>query len=373
MSDLLRKLGRNAQKGSKPRCHWLTHGTPDEAAARLTALIEPWGSVSVDDHWMPDGFESTDEAQLHRSPELFSTPDDCQIIRDWWFKIVRGGRQTAPSIDIASTCTVGGKKGIMIVEAKAHDLELIDEEKGKPLKCDPSIGEQRNHNHIGDAIANATQLLSDATGVDWSLSRDNRYQMSNRFATACKLAELGYAVIVVYLGFLGAQEMKKGKKQRALIDQKDWTSLVTSHSSPLFPNEVWNQSHPVHGQQIIPIIRSAVMPFDRPCLDVEFFRTEEYPNPVSQEKTMNNKNATIYYAHVFRRDTDAVPGYAYEYRIFVSDSDEPGYRVYSAVGPEGLTMKDQNLIPVDIDERSHLKSLVERWHPDRDDLNFGQK
>lgn len=268
MGDLLLSLESNQRRGSKPRCHWLTHGKPEEVAARLTAIIEPWGSVSVDDHWMPDGFAITDEAQLHKAPGLFSTPDHCQIIRDWWFKIVRGGRQTAPSIDIASTCTVDGKAGILLIEAKAHDLELIDEEKGKPLKSDPTIGEQTNHDHIGGAIANANQPLSDATRVKWSLSRDSRYQMSNRFATACKLTELGYPVIVLYMGFLNAEDMRFGGRT-PLASYYEWFTLVTDHSAPLFPKDVWNNVHKVHGQPLIPIIRSMVIPHDRPCVTCE--------------------------------------------------------------------------------------------------------
>lgn len=268
MVDLLHRLESNQRRGSKPRCHWLTHGTREEVAGRLTTLIEPWGTVSVDDCWMPDGFETTDEAQLHKTPGLFSKPEHCQVIRDWWFKIVRGGRQTAPSIDIASTCAMDGKTGILLVEAKAHDLELIDEEKGKPLKSEPSIGQQTNHKHIGDAITNTNQLLSDATRVEWSLSRDSRYQMSNRFATACKLTELGYPVIVVYLGFLNAKDMRFGGRN-PMTNHDHWTKLVTDHSAPLFPREVWNNKHKVHGQPLIPIIRSVVIPHDSPCVTCE--------------------------------------------------------------------------------------------------------
>lgn len=212
MSDLLQKLGRNAQKGSKPRCHWLTHGTPNAIAARLTKLIDPWGNVSASDAWMPEGFEQTDEAELHKAVRLLTAAGHCEQIRDWWFKIVRG-EQTAPSFDIASTCTAGSKRGILLVEAKAHDLELIDEEKGKSIKQEPSTGQRTNHDHIGEAISNANKPFADSTGHPWSLSRDDRYQMSNRFASACKLTELGYPVILVYLGFVNAEDMRLGKRQ----------------------------------------------------------------------------------------------------------------------------------------------------------------
>ncbi len=56
MDSLLKKLGPKQRKGSKPRCHWLTHGARGQVACRLNALAEPWGSVSTADRWMPEGF-----------------------------------------------------------------------------------------------------------------------------------------------------------------------------------------------------------------------------------------------------------------------------------------------------------------------------
>ena len=75
MGSLLEKLKRNQRRGSKPRCHWLTHGAPRQVASRLNALTEPWGSVSAGDRWMPEGFDQVDEAQLHRSHRLLRMQD----------------------------------------------------------------------------------------------------------------------------------------------------------------------------------------------------------------------------------------------------------------------------------------------------------
>ena len=60
MDNLLEKLRRNQRSGSKPRCHWLTHGPPERVASRLNELVAPYSSVSEADQWMPDGFEQTD-------------------------------------------------------------------------------------------------------------------------------------------------------------------------------------------------------------------------------------------------------------------------------------------------------------------------
>jgi len=52
------------------RCHLLTHGSPDEVAARLSFLAAPFAQVSSSDCWMPQGFDDIEEAQLHNAPRL---------------------------------------------------------------------------------------------------------------------------------------------------------------------------------------------------------------------------------------------------------------------------------------------------------------
>jgi len=250
------KLRRNQQKGSKPRCHLLTNGTASEVAARLTSLIEPWGDVRFTDCWMPSGFERCAEAQLHTANELIPDRQDRQALRDWWLAVSTEGT-TTPNIDLASTCLVRGKQGLLLVEAKAHDAELRSEERGKQADNHSSNGSQRNHDHIDLAIRAASNSLSEATKLKWSLSRDSRYQMSNRFAWAWKLAELGIPVILAYVGFVGCEEMRKGKKQRPISSQEQWEDMVCDHSRPLFPDEVWNREWHVRGHSLIPIIRTS--------------------------------------------------------------------------------------------------------------------
>ena len=261
MNALLHGLPAKARRGSKPRCHIMTHGSRGEVAARLSGLIAPFGSVDPTDCWMPEGFERIDEAELHKAVRLLGE-DHCAEMRAWWFAIFRGGRQTGPSFDIASTCTVtldgGHKRGILLIEAKAHDTELANEERGKPLAVSASDGRRRNHERIGEAIRAANEPFNAATGFNWLLSHDSRYQMSNRFASACKLAELGYPVVLVYLGFLNAEEMKDQGKP--LESPEEWDRLVKSHSGPLFPPAVWNGQFTLHGQPFVPLIRSVDQP-----------------------------------------------------------------------------------------------------------------
>lgn len=267
MSELLEKLGSKQRKGSKPRCHWMTHGTRKQVAARLTKLIGPWGTVSTDDHWMPGGFDQISEAELHKTPKLL-TNSHCERLREWWLAVASNNSKT-PNFDLAMSCTIDGMKGIVIVEAKAHTEELNKEIIGKNLRDAVTANACRNHVRIASCIQESNFALMEQTGLRWALSHEWCYQMSNRFTWAWKLAELGYPVILVYLGFLKAEEMRSGKKKLPLESLEDWNLLVKSHSRRLFPDEAWDSRWTVHGQPFIPLIRSTEIPYDREIDDAD--------------------------------------------------------------------------------------------------------
>ncbi|MFC1976651.1 hypothetical protein ACFLWS_00040 [Chloroflexota bacterium] len=113
-----------------------------------------------------------------------------------------------PHWDIASTCTVEGKSGLLIVEAKAHDQELIRGKAGKKRGKVESTDSLRNRAQIDSCMNNVNVSLAAETKFSWFLSIEHCYQMSIRFAWAWKLTELGIPVILVYLGFLKAEEMR---------------------------------------------------------------------------------------------------------------------------------------------------------------------
>ena len=108
--------------------------------------------------------------------------------------------RTTPNWDIASTCTIKGQRGLLLVEAKAHSAEL-----GESDSC--GSRNRGNHERIRWAITEAAAGLQTATGSSWILSPDGHYQLSNRFAWSWKLASLGIPVVLLYLGFLNAEEM----------------------------------------------------------------------------------------------------------------------------------------------------------------------
>jgi len=256
MSDLLQRLGPKERRGSKPRCHFLTHGSANDIAGRLSALAAPFATVSSEDHWMPQGFIDRKEAELDKAPLLLDEGVR-QALKSWWLAPTSYGART-PNLDIASTCIIGGKHGMLLVEAKAHDEELNKEACGRRLDSRSSEDRKASHRTIGAAIAGASNGLERATSLPWKITRDSHYQMSNRFAWAWKLTELGVPTILVYLGFLGAAEM--ADQGIPFANHADWERLVLSHSESLFPSQVWGQRWESNGHAFIPLIRSEKYP-----------------------------------------------------------------------------------------------------------------
>lgn len=256
INNLLSKLQGNQPRGSKPRCHLFTHGSPATVAARLTRLCAPFGSVTATDKWMPRGFDDVTEAQLDKATSLVR-PALGKQLHEWW--LGKGPHEgMTPNFDIASTCIIGGQPGLMLMEAKAHDRELIDAEAGRVVPKDASPERMATQEPIGQAIEDANRGLAAATSQAWKLDRDSHYQMSNRFAWSWKLAELGVPVILVYLGFISAVEMED--KGKLILSQKDWEQTVMAHSQPLFPAKIWNNNWAVGGVSLAPVIRTEDQP-----------------------------------------------------------------------------------------------------------------
>jgi hypothetical protein len=252
MNQLLGRLNPKERRGSKPRCHLMTHGASDEVAMKLTALIAPFGNVSKNDSWMPVGFADVQEAELNKSPRLLSQADRYQL-GTWWLPADRQSART-PNFDIASTCTIGDAPGLLLIEAKAHAEELRKEAVGRIIQADSSDDRKASHGAIGKAIASAAEGLSLATNAPCRISRDTHYQMSNRFAWAWKLTQLGIPVILVYLGFLHANEMKD--RGKPFDSDDEWKDIVRDHSASLFGADPWEKIWNCGGHPLVPLIRS---------------------------------------------------------------------------------------------------------------------
>lgn len=209
---------------------------------------------------MPQGFGDLREAQLGTAVQLLK-PEDCSKIASWWLAFP-SPRANTPNWDIASTCSIDGKRGLLLIEAKAHHNELLSEAHGKQLRQPSSPNSLRNHEHIAERIQDACKALRANTKLHWSLSRDRHYQLSNRFASAAKLLSMGYPVILVYLGFLRAEEMRD--RGKPFETSGEWEELVRSQSKTVVPREVWQQKWIINERSFVALIRS----LQRPLVDV---------------------------------------------------------------------------------------------------------
>jgi len=214
-------------------------------------LAAPYVTIDPEpkqDIWMPRGLLEPLEARFDRT--LRFVPQATQkLLIDWWLK-VKGSANT-PNWDIVSTCTIEGKLGLLLVEAKAHAKEMGTG--GKPRE-----GNEANHAQIGIAIQEANTGLNEIM-PGWALQRDACYQLSNRFAWAWKLASFGIPVVLVYLGFRNAAEMES--RGPTFATQQDWEMCVKAHAKGIVPEEAWGSRLDIEGTPLIPLLRSLELRF----------------------------------------------------------------------------------------------------------------
>lgn len=252
-------LPRHQRRGSRPRCLRFVEGDREDVAGRLTAMVGLANvMVGEDDFWMPWGLprpigdgdwdlSPTWEAKLEKD-EGFLLPEHRESITRWWLEVVT--RANTPNWDIASTCRIDGKQGVLLVEAKAHDGELSSSGKGIPTTLDGV----KNDEKIGAAIKQASAELN-RIKPGWSLSRDSHYQLCNRFAWSWKLAQLGVPVILVYLGFLHAHEMDD--RGEPFASHEAWVHAAKLDSCEFVPRSIWDNCLMVNDTPMWTLIRSA--------------------------------------------------------------------------------------------------------------------
>ena len=276
--EWLAQLPKKERHGSRPRCVLLVDGSKKEVAGRLTTLVgiddvtvtyydtwKPWGKPVKKEDGLWDKTPSK-EASRKGLIELLSgyygkkrSGVIGQQLRTWWNPY--NGR--TPIWDIASTCRIQDKSGLLLVGAKAHGNEL--DRSGKPFREEiASCNARKNHRQIDSAITEANADLQSLTGWHWQLSRDDHYQLSNRFAWSWKLATLGIPVVLIYLGFLDAEDMAyDGPLFRS---EREWEHILKDHSRSFVDEKCWRKRINVHGVPLLPLIRVFDQPF-RPCED----------------------------------------------------------------------------------------------------------
>jgi hypothetical protein len=236
-------------KGSRLRCLLLTSQSDTEVAGVLTSLVAPHASVTPEDRWAPRGLREPDEGKLGETPGFLPEGGPDALTR-WW--LANPGRANTPNWDLVSTCRINDRTGLVLVEAKAHEAELGDNQCGA-VDAD-------NIDRIDNALAEAmagwnTQMPG------FVLSAKTHYQLSNRFAFAWKLATMGVPVVLVYLGFLDAKEMEWGDRV-LLKSQARWRDCVLDRSKGTIQQAAWDRTFDVDGTPVTVLIRSAVVAID---------------------------------------------------------------------------------------------------------------
>lgn len=207
---------------------WVNTGR-EAFAASLTDLLRPSGvTVTASDFRVPQGYAAPGEAKLDQLASEFLAGSIQRILSDWWLVHKRGAN--VPNWDLLVACSIGSRRGLVLVEAKANEAELKVE--GKRLKANASVHSQENHTHIGQAIEQAREALDEiAPGVH--ISRDSHYQLSNRVAFAWKLASLGVPTVLVYLGFLGDAGI--ADVGLPFSDETHWQAAIRQYMAGVLP------------------------------------------------------------------------------------------------------------------------------------------
>lgn len=230
-------------KGSRLRCLQITSQPAGKVRAFFNELVGEHAEIRDNDIWMPSGFLGPDESQLVEESALL-TPSQREELKYWWLKGSSSGR--IPNWDLVSTCKIMGERGLLLVEAKSHEGEF----KGKD---DTTKAAETPAKFIREALKEATEALNQFhPGFD--LSASSHYQLSNRIAFAWRLASQGVPVVLVYLGFLDAEEMS-GNNRVLLRSGDQWEHCVKERGATRVPREAWGRTF--LGGKLTFLIRSA--------------------------------------------------------------------------------------------------------------------
>jgi hypothetical protein len=249
---------RNRMRGSWPRCQAFVQGSSEDVAARLTRLADfPGVIVTSDEKWMPNS-SSSKECRLGDAAGFLEETKRKEVI-EWWLKCKSGAN--TPNWDLASKCTIWGAQGLLLVEAKAHAAELHNGGKRCVINNEGNAESARrsreNHARIGAAITEASDELKKIDG-GFNLTLNSHYQLANRFAWSWKVASMGIPVLLIYLGFIEAQEMRV-----PFVDAEDWTRVLLNHSDGIVPAHAWGRTIALQmpgAASFTPLIRSAFVP-----------------------------------------------------------------------------------------------------------------
>jgi hypothetical protein len=154
-----------------------------------------------------------------------------KLISNCWLKHKRGAN--TPNWDFIGSCSIKGKRGLVIIEAKAHKNEALIN--GKKLNNDAPETSKENHEQIKKAIEEANDFLKNKY-YKINISRDSHFQLANRLAYSWKFASLGIPVVLMYLGFINDLAMQDVGEP--FHDQNDWMNFMNGYIKGVFPVEL---------------------------------------------------------------------------------------------------------------------------------------
>ena len=131
--------------------------------------------------------------------------------------------------DLLSTCTIAGRRGLLLVEAKANVSEVGFN--GKLLHQEASDQSRSNHRQIIASLHEAQENLNQQI-PGFSLCQSH-YQLCNRIASAWKLAACGLPVVLLYLGFTGDTGITDAGMPFA--DDAHWQATMKKYMAGVVP------------------------------------------------------------------------------------------------------------------------------------------
>ena len=231
-------------RGSRFRCLLATSQSRPDVARFLNHLTPSDVSVTETHQRSPNGFTEPNEAKLAETVGFLSDANR-KLLEGWW--LAKPGSANTPNWDLVSECDYTGTSGLVLIEAKAHHAEFTNSD-----NCGAGSD---NLPRIQQAIAEANDAWN-AIVPGFSLSTNRKYQLSNRFAFAWKVASLGVPVVLVYLGFLNAEDMSGYK---LLTSDEDWESCARTGGKSHVPESVWNRTFHINETPLTVLIRSATV------------------------------------------------------------------------------------------------------------------
>ena len=180
--------------------------------------------------WQPND-KNSDEIRLENNGDLLISGTNCwRNLAQWW--LVHRSGANKPNWDLVYACNIFGKRGLVLVEAKAHEREL--DWAGKRRRSDATLRSHENHERIGKAIAEAKDAVyAIIPGVN--LSRGTHYQLANRVAYSWKIASMGIPVILLYLGFTGDEGI--GDVGIPIENDDHWKRVMREYTKNILPED----------------------------------------------------------------------------------------------------------------------------------------